>query len=118
MHVRKPASAGFFVLLLALDEREWMRHIWIITAASLVAVSAWTTKPPRPDQLRRPAEDRLLAYRAPIDGNASITVTRDVGALMSACYMAVFIDGHVAAKLATGEAATSMCHPVSTSLAP
>ncbi|MGF6492081.1 hypothetical protein ABIE56_000234 [Luteibacter sp. 621] len=83
-----------------------MRHQWIIVAASLVALTACTTKPPRPDQLRRPTDDRLLAFQAPSDGDASVTVTRDVGALMSACYIAVFVDGMPAAKLATGEAAT------------
>lgn len=82
-----------------------MRHLWI-AAASLVALSACTTKPPRPDQMRQPAPDRLLAYQSPADGNATVTVTRDVGSLMSACYIAVFVDGKVAAKLATGEATT------------
>lgn len=82
-----------------------MRHLWI-AAAGLVALSACTTKPPRPDQLRQPAPDRLLAYQAPADGDATVTLTRDVGALMSACYIAVFVDGKVAAKLATGEATT------------
>lgn len=83
-----------------------MRRAWILAAFSLVAVAGCTTKPPRPDQLRQPSGDRLIAFQSPSDGDATVTVTRDVGALMSACYIAVFVDGTVAAKLATGETTT------------
>lgn len=83
-----------------------MRHAWILTACSIAVLSACTTKPPRPDQVRHPPSERLLAFQSLADGDASVTVTRDVGALMSACYIAVFVDGTVAAKLATGESTT------------
>lgn len=83
-----------------------MRHTWIAAGISLLALAGCVTKPPRPDQLRQPSADRLLAFQSPSDGDASITVTRDIGALQSACYMAVFLDGKVVAKLATGEVAT------------
>jgi hypothetical protein len=83
-----------------------MRHTWILAACSIAVLSACTTKPPRPDQVRHPPAERLLAFQSLADGDASVTVTRDVGALMSACYIAVFVDGTVAAKLATGESTT------------
>lgn len=83
-----------------------MRHSWIFVAASLVALSGCVTKPPRPDQLRQPTADRLLAFQSPADGDATIVVTRDVGMSGSGCYGAIFLDGEVVAKVAAGERAT------------
>ncbi|NII53553.1 hypothetical protein [Luteibacter sp. SG786] len=82
-----------------------MRHAWILAACS-IAIAGCVTKPPRPDQLRQPPADRLLAFQSPTDGDATIVVTRDVGMSGSGCYGAIFIDGKVAAKVATGERAT------------
>jgi hypothetical protein len=79
---------------------------WIIAACAVFLLAGCITKPPRPDQLREPSPDRLLAYQAASDGDANIVVTRDVGFAGSGCYTAVFIDGKVAAKLATGERVT------------
>jgi len=83
-----------------------MRHTLILVACSIVVLAGCVTKPPRPDQLRQPPADRLLAFQSPADGDSRIVVTRDVGMQGSACFGAVFIDGKVVAKLATGERAT------------
>jgi hypothetical protein len=81
-----------------------MLRIVIITAAAL-AMAGCVTKPPRPDQVRTPAPDRLMGFQSPSDGDATIVVTRDVGMSGSGCYGAVFMDGAVVAKLGTGERA-------------
>lgn len=47
-----------------------------------------------------------MADQSASDGNAIITVTRDIGFSGSACYIAVFIDGKTVAKLGTGERAS------------
>jgi hypothetical protein len=82
-----------------------MRHTWIIAGMSVLALAGCVTKPPRQDQLRQPPGDRLLAFQSPSDGDSTIEVIRDVGYAGSACYHAVFLDGKVVAKLATGERA-------------
>ncbi len=82
-----------------------MKQILLVSAIAL-SVSACATKPPRLAQLRTPPPDRLLAYQSVSDGDSTVQVVRDIGSMGSACYHAVFVDGKVAAKLATGEVAT------------
>jgi len=82
-----------------------MRKLFVLVPA-VMALAGCVTKPPRPDQLRTPTPDRLLAYQDPSDGDATVVVTRDVGFQGSGCYGAVFVDGKVVAKLATGERTT------------
>jgi hypothetical protein len=72
----------------------------------MLLITGCATKPPRPDQLRVPTADRLLGFQSDADGDATIIVTRDVGFSGSGCLGAVFLDGQVIAKLATGERAT------------
>jgi hypothetical protein len=77
----------------------------ILCSAVALSVSACITKPPRAEQIRQPPAERLLTHQAVSDGDSTIVVTRDVGMSGSGCYLAVFIDGVVAAKLGTGERA-------------
>lgn len=78
----------------------------IAVLGMVAALTGCITKPPRPDQVRTPPADRLLAYQNPTDGDATVIITRDAGYSGSACYIAFFVDGKVAAKLASAERAT------------
>jgi len=82
-----------------------MRRMYLVVPM-VMALAGCVTKPPRPDQLRTPTPDRLLAFQDPSDGDATVIVTRDVGFQGSGCYGAVFVDGKVVAKVATGERIT------------
>lgn len=81
-----------------------MRRIAIFLG--LVALAGCVTKPPRADKIVAVPSDRLLAFQTPISGGAEVVVTRDVGFAGGGCYAAFFVDGQVAAKLATGERAS------------
>lgn len=77
----------------------------VFTVVLVLALAGCQTQPPKDTQIRTPTPDRLLAYQASSDGDATIVVTRDVGFSGSGCLGAVFIDGQVVAKLGTGERA-------------
>jgi hypothetical protein len=78
----------------------------LVLCGALAVLAGCATHAPRPDELRQPPSDRLMAFQSPSDGSATIVVTRDAGALGSGCYLAVYIDGKDAAHLAGGERAT------------
>lgn len=70
-----------------------------------LVLAGCVTQPPATNHIRTPSQDRLFAFQSESDGDAQIIVTRDVGMAGAGCFAAVFIDGKVVAKLATGERA-------------
>lgn len=79
------------------------RSIWVMTA--IIALSGCATHVPRPDQISQVPASRIHGYQTHNSGDAEIIVTRDAGALGSACRSAFFIDGNQAAEIGPSERA-------------
>jgi hypothetical protein len=78
----------------------------IILAALVLSVSACATTQTPFNEAKNVPADRLLAYQTNISSkSATIIVTRDSGFVASACYLALNINGKLAARLATAETA-------------
>ena len=64
------------------------------------------TQPTPPGKVTQAPRERLLAFREPSEGASAVAVvTRDMGLFGAACHYAVVINGTVAARLNSGEAA-------------
>ena len=75
----------------------------ILFTAALVALVGCATKPIAPNLAINAPSDRVLAHQAPVPGGGAITVVRDEGFTGHGCYFGVFVNGDLAAKLATAE---------------
>lgn len=71
--------------------------------ALLAVLGGCSTTPMAPEQAKAVPADRILYAGA---GNASVVVTRDGGLIGSACYLAVLLDGQLAARVGPGETVT------------
>lgn len=91
-----------------------MKHIFILF--SLVLAGCSTTQQTLSDAKKTPTS-RLYAYQEIANQNTgTIVVTRDIGALGSACYSYLAINGEMSARLDVGETATFYVAPGETLL--
>ncbi|MCP1647295.1 hypothetical protein [Pseudomonas nitroreducens] len=72
----------------------------IILAAALVVLAGCSTSQTSADSAD-PVPDARVLYRGA--GDASVQITRDSGFLGSGCYMGVFWNGKLAARIGSGE---------------
>ncbi|WP_083265605.1 MULTISPECIES: lipoprotein [Pseudomonadaceae] len=80
-----------------------MRIILFLFATAMLA--GCSTSPPGANPSAVPGE-RQLAFRQKLPGSAEIIVTRDEGWMAGGgCYVAVFIDGQLSARVDVGERA-------------
>jgi hypothetical protein len=79
----------------------------ILLAALLLLLSACATTPPT--SASSIDTGRVLAFQQP--GLSTIVVTRDVGIINSGCYLALRINGTLAARFDTGETARFFVAP-------
>lgn len=84
---------------------------YAVAVAALVLLAACSSTPPRPDQVKMVPPDRVLGLQAASDGSATLVVTRDNGFVQGGCYMGVFVDGTMVAKLGNGERAQFYVSP-------
>lgn len=76
----------------------------IITALALVALAGCVTSPVPAEKARPvPADRALLLQSKPAVPYGTILVTRDTGFLGGGCFLAVHVDGQLAARIDTGE---------------
>jgi hypothetical protein len=75
----------------------------ILFAAVLIALVGCSTAPVSPDLAVNAPAEHIVSHQAPISGGGAVTVVRDKGFRGSACYLGVFVNGQMAAKLSTGE---------------
>lgn len=68
-----------------------------------VLLSACATSPVSIDKATPVPADRLIAFQDDSAGDAKITVIRDVGHMAGGCYLALTINGELAARFDTGE---------------
>lgn len=80
--------------------RRWIPVALLLT---LSACALPTTQVQPGAATAAPAE--RVKWRAPGGADSHIKIARDVGMLGGGCYMALFINGQLAARLATGEVA-------------
>jgi hypothetical protein len=77
--------------------------IGVLVAALLTGC---TTNQTTYEQATPVESSRLLAYQSPIDGPSGVLlVTRDGGMLGSGCYLGVFVNGKLSARIGPGERA-------------
>lgn len=85
-----------------------------IVAVSLIAIAlTGCATTPIPSTMAKPAPpDRLLAFQMkPSEPFGTLTITRDVGHIGSACFYAISINGTLAARLDVAEKATFYVTP-------
>lgn len=76
----------------------------ILTALALVALTGCVTSPvPAGKAKPVPADRALLLQSKPTGPYGTILVTRDTGFLGGGCFLAVHVDGQLAARIDTGE---------------
>lgn len=81
-----------------------MKNILLLTIVSLVGCSTLPVK--ESDRKQLPAERKLAFQNQTETNNAKIIVTRDSGAVASACFYGFWVDGVLAGRFATKETAT------------
>lgn len=88
-----------------------MRLIVLCCVGALLLSGCATTPLPSSQATPAPAE-RVLAFqeKSPAN-NASLVLTRDEGFLGSGCYYALWINGKLSARFATGETAVFFIEP-------
>lgn len=90
---------------------EAMKIAIVATLAALVFGGCATT-PIRSSDAAQIPKERLLAFQEKTEKTTStITITRDVGVLGSACYLAVRINGTVSARLDVAETSRFYVEP-------
>ena len=77
----------------------------IALACAAVFVSACASAPPQPLNAHPVAEDRLLAYKDPVEGGATLVLVRQPGDRDSECFIIVSVHGVPAVVLAEAETA-------------
>ena len=83
-----------------------------IIVSCLLAIGVFNACSLRIQQAEFASPDRLLAYQEETDKTtAKIEVIRDTGLIGSDCYMGVFVNRNLAARLATGERARFAVEP-------
>ena len=94
-----------------------MKHSGVSICAILFLTGCATTVPIPIQEAKQVPADRLLAFQEPHEGvTATVIVTRDRGLPGIACYLAIAINGTVAARLAAEETATFYVEPGETLL--
>lgn len=84
----------------------------ILISFAAVLISGCASVPPAPSEVREAPKERIRAYQEKTDKtNATIVVTRDTGMIGSGCYLAVSIDGKLAARLNPSEMAKFYVEP-------
>ncbi|MCP6695850.1 hypothetical protein [Pseudomonas donghuensis] len=78
----------------------------LIGAVALVLLAGCSTSPVSPEQATPVPADRLASFTTkPKEAYGTVIVTRDTGWMGGGCFVAVHIDGKVAARIDTGEVA-------------
>lgn len=86
--------------------------LWLcLLAAGLSGCGFFASNNVREADAARVPADRLLAYQAPGDGLARITVVRETGFAGGGCYFGLEIDRVLAARFDTGELAQFFVKP-------
>ena len=75
----------------------------ILFAVLLMTLAGCATKPIAPNLATNAPAERVMAHQVPIAGGGTVTVVRDKGFLGSGCYLGVFVNGDLAAKLSRAE---------------
>ncbi|MDI2589878.1 hypothetical protein POF45_00325 [Pseudomonas sp. 681] len=77
---------------------------FIVGALALVALAGCSTSPVPLSQAKLVPKERVFATQAqPAVPFGTIVVARDTGTLGGGCYLAIYLDGDVAARIDTGE---------------
>lgn len=78
----------------------------LIGALAVALLAGCSTNPTTYEQAKAVESDRALAYQSKPNGDAGeLLVTRDGGMLGSACYLGVFVNGKLSARIGPGERA-------------
>ncbi|MNJ45740.1 hypothetical protein D3C77_408500 [compost metagenome] len=78
----------------------------LIGAVAVAVLTGCSTSPVSPEQAKLIPADRLVSFTSkPNEAYGTVIVTRDTGWMGGGCYVAVHIDGRVAARIDTGEVA-------------
>lgn len=86
--------------------------ILVSIALAVFVFGGCATTPIRSSDAIRIPKERLLAFQEKTEKTTStITITRDVGLLGSACYLAARINGTVSARLDVGETSSFYVEP-------
>lgn len=76
----------------------------LIGALSIALLAGCSTNQTSYEQAKPAPSDRVIGYqKSPSGEYGDILVTRDGGVMGSGCYLAVFVNGSLAARLAPGE---------------
>ena len=75
----------------------------ILFAVALMSLAGCATKPVMPNLASEAPVERVITHQTPIPGGGSVTVVRDKGFTGKGCYLGVFVNGDLAAKLGTAE---------------
>lgn len=77
-----------------------------VGAVAVALLAGCSTSPVSPGEAKPVPKDRIVAFSAkPKEAYGTVVVTRDTGFLGGGCYVAVHIDGKLAARIDTGEVA-------------
>lgn len=78
----------------------------LIGAVALVMLAGCSTSPVSPSEAKQVPIDRLVSFTSkPNEAYGTVIVTRDTGFMGGGCYVAIHIDGKLAARIDTGEVA-------------
>ena len=78
----------------------------LIAAVAAVMLAGCSTSPVSPEEAKPVPKDRLVSFTSkPKEAYGTVVVTRDNGFLGGGCFVAVHIDGKLAARIDTGEVA-------------
>lgn len=77
-----------------------------VGAVAVALLAGCSTSPVSPAEAEPVPKGRIVAFSAkPKEAYGTVVVTRDIGFLGGGCYVAVHIDGKLAARIDTGEMA-------------
>jgi len=77
-----------------------------VGAVAIALLAGCSTSPVSPGEARPVPKNRIVAFSAnPKEAYGTVVVTRDTGFLGGGCYVAIHIDGKLAARIDTGEVA-------------
>lgn len=75
----------------------------IAVACVTLLLVGCATQAPKQSQIKSVPADRALSFQSTDGGDATITVTRDVGFAGGGCFAGLYLDGDLVAKMDTGE---------------
>lgn len=87
-----------------------MKPIYLLTALA-IQLTGCSTTPVSLSASRSVPADRTLGFQAPSANSGTISIVRDEGHTGSACYLGLFINGVLAARLDVAESARFYVEP-------